>query len=138
MQGDVNKLFVFKSLLTTPSNALTLHLKQTFPPIIWIFTEGDGIKSRLPFRIFSTLTQMLICSWHNSHICEFYVDNSAVYLKNKTFKIIEHFTRYNHQFLITQPWHGDKFVVNYLARKFNLYVTSKKRNYEFEVLQNVF
>ena len=32
-------------------------LKQTFPPIIWIFTEGegDGIKSRLPFKTFSTL-----------------------------------------------------------------------------------
>ena len=30
---------------------------QTFPPIIWIFTEGegDGIESRLPFKIFSTL-----------------------------------------------------------------------------------
>ena len=38
-----------------PSNVLPLHLKQTFPPIIWIFTEGDGIKSRLPFKIFSTL-----------------------------------------------------------------------------------
>ena len=36
-----------------------LHLKQTFPPIIWIFTEGegDGIKSRLHFKIFSTLAQ---------------------------------------------------------------------------------
>ena len=38
-----------------PSNALPLHLKQTFLPIIWIFTEGDGIKSRLPFKKFSTL-----------------------------------------------------------------------------------
>ena len=57
MLGDVNKLFVFKSLLTMPSNVLPLHLKQTFPPMIWIFTEGegDGIKSRLPFKIFSTL-----------------------------------------------------------------------------------
>ena len=55
--GDVNKLFVVKSLLTTPSNVLPVHLKQTFPPIIWIFTEGesDGIKSRQPFKIFSTL-----------------------------------------------------------------------------------
>ena len=36
---------------------LPLHLKQTFLPIIWIFTEdeGDGIESRLPFKIFSTL-----------------------------------------------------------------------------------
>ena len=43
--GDVNKNFVFKSLLTTTSNVLPLHLKQTFPPIIWIFieSEGDGI-----------------------------------------------------------------------------------------------
>ena len=55
--GDVNKLFVFKSLLTTPNNVLPLHLKQTFPHIIWIFTtEGEGIKSKLPFKIFSTLS----------------------------------------------------------------------------------
>ena len=41
----------------TPSNVLPLYLKQTFLPIIWIFTdgEGDGIKSRQPFKIFSTL-----------------------------------------------------------------------------------
>jgi hypothetical protein len=32
--GDVNKLFVFKSLFITPSNVLSLHLKQTFLPII--------------------------------------------------------------------------------------------------------
>ena len=51
--GDVNKRFVFKSLLTKPSNVLPLHLKQTFPPII--FTEGAGIESRLPFTIFSIL-----------------------------------------------------------------------------------
>ena len=30
----VNKLLKTKSLLTTPSNVLTLHLKRTFPPII--------------------------------------------------------------------------------------------------------
>ena len=57
MLDIVNKLFIFKSLLTTPSNVLPLHLKQTFPHIIWILTEGkgDGIESRLPFKIFSTL-----------------------------------------------------------------------------------
>ena len=56
MLGDVNKLFVFKSVLTTASNVLLLQLKQIFLPIIWIFTEGEGggIKSRLPFKIFST------------------------------------------------------------------------------------
>ena len=34
-------------------------LKQTFPPLIWIFTEGegDGIESRIPFKIFSTLRE---------------------------------------------------------------------------------
>jgi hypothetical protein len=55
--GEVNKLFVFKKLLTIPSNVLPLHLKQTFLPIIRIFTEGEGdeIESRLPFKIFSTL-----------------------------------------------------------------------------------
>ena len=61
MLGNVNKLFVFKSLLTTPSNVLPLHLKQTFPTIIWIFTEedGDGFESRLPVKIFSTLLTKL-------------------------------------------------------------------------------
>ena len=55
--GDVNKLFVYKSLMTTHSNVLPLHLKQTFTAIILIFTEGegDGIETRLPFKIFSTL-----------------------------------------------------------------------------------
>ena len=60
--GVVNKLFVFNSLLTTPSNVLPLHLKQTFPPLIWIFTEGegDGIKFMLPSKIFSPLQNFLM------------------------------------------------------------------------------
>ena len=55
--------FLFSSLLTTPSNVLPLHLKQTFQPIIWIFFEGkgDGIESRLPFEIFSTLLVTNLC-----------------------------------------------------------------------------
>ena len=59
MLGDVNKLFVFKRLVTMPSNVLPLHLKQNFPAIIRIFTEGEGdvIESRLPFRIFSTFKE---------------------------------------------------------------------------------
>ena len=58
----VNKLLNTKSLLTMPSNVLPLNLKQTFSPTIWIFTEGEGdvIKSRLPFKIFSTLNNYLI------------------------------------------------------------------------------
>ena len=47
MLGDVNKLLKTKSLLKTPSN-VTLHLKQTFRPKIWIFTEGDAVEYRLP------------------------------------------------------------------------------------------
>ena len=47
--GWCQQNFVFKSFLTTPSIVLPLHFKQTFPPIIWIFTEGDGVKTRLPF-----------------------------------------------------------------------------------------
>ena len=38
--GLVNKLLKTKSLLTSPSNVLSLHLTQTFLPITWIFTEG--------------------------------------------------------------------------------------------------
>ena len=43
--------------MAMPSNVLSLHLKQTFPLKIRIFTEGegDGIESRLPFKIVSTL-----------------------------------------------------------------------------------
>ena len=63
--GDVNNLFAFESLLTMPSNFLPLHLKHTFSSIIWIFTEGkgDGKKSRLPLKIFSTLifSPFIIC-----------------------------------------------------------------------------
>ena len=38
--------------------------------MIWIFTEGegDGIKSRLPFEVLSTLTLMLAVVWQISSI----------------------------------------------------------------------
>ena len=60
LKVDVNKNFVFKNLLTTPSNVLLSHLKQTFPSINWILTKsgGDGIESRLPFKIFSALPKI--------------------------------------------------------------------------------
>jgi len=45
--------YVLKILLTTTSNVLPLHIKQTFPPITE--GEGNGIESRLPFKIFSAL-----------------------------------------------------------------------------------
>ena len=39
---------------------------KTFPAIIWIFAEGegDGIESRLPFKIFSTLLQTRRLAMH--------------------------------------------------------------------------
>ena len=63
----VNKLFVFKSLLTIPSNVLPLHLKQTFQPIFRIFTEGegDGIGCRLSSKMFFTLYSVLVISKGN-------------------------------------------------------------------------
>ena len=42
-----------------PSNVLPLRRKQTFLNIIWIFTEGDEIKSRLLLKIFSNLFTFL-------------------------------------------------------------------------------
>ena len=80
MLGDVNKLFVVKRLLTTPRNVLPLHLNQTFPSFIWIFTEGesDGIESRLPFKIFTTLVFFFekSKSCQNAPLC-----SSGVHLK---------------------------------------------------------
>ena len=47
--GIVNKLLKIKRLLTMSSNNLPSELKHTFPPIFWIFTEGevDGIECSL-------------------------------------------------------------------------------------------
>ena len=46
--GDVNKLLITKSLLTSPSNVLPYYLPQiNFPAINLNFFEGDGIKSRM-------------------------------------------------------------------------------------------
>ena len=44
--------------IQTIGQVLLEVIRQTFPPIIWIFTEGegDGIKYRLPFKILSTLS----------------------------------------------------------------------------------
>ena len=61
MLGYVNKFFILKSLLTTFSNVLPVHLKQTFLPIIWIFTQGEEheIESNLVLKSF--LLYLLIC-----------------------------------------------------------------------------
>ena len=61
----MSTIFLFSKVCwQKPSNVLPLHL----PPIIWIFTEGegDGIESRLPFKIFSTLWTKLILLTHSA------------------------------------------------------------------------
>ena len=57
MAGCCQQFLNTKNLLTMPINVLPFCLKQTFPPIIGIFTEGEGdeIEFRLPFKVFSTL-----------------------------------------------------------------------------------
>ena len=57
LKGSQDSIRQPSSLLTRPNNVLPLYLKQTFPPIIWIFTEGEGdwMESWLSFKIFSTL-----------------------------------------------------------------------------------
>ena len=56
--GVVNKLLKTKTLVSSPSNVLPYYFNQTFPTIIWIFTEGD-----LSSWIFSTLTTHQWCSF---------------------------------------------------------------------------
>ena len=75
-----------KSLLTSPSNVLPLRLKQTFPPMIWIFTEGegDGIKSKLPFKIFFTLIKSWNTLFWNSTTVTFLVFESSKCLSFNT------------------------------------------------------
>ena len=57
MLGDVKKFFFCFQKFVDHA-----QLKPTFPPTIWIFTEdeGDEIKFRLPFNIFSTLQSQYI------------------------------------------------------------------------------
>ena len=53
-------------LLTAFTQCFAFKPQQTFLPMIWIFTEGEGdvievIEPRIPFKIFSTL---VVCSAH--------------------------------------------------------------------------
>ena len=59
--GWCQQTFCFKKVV---DNTQLLHLKQTFQPIIWIFTEaeGDGIESRLLFKKISTLNKKKQCA----------------------------------------------------------------------------
>ena len=68
MLGVVNKLLKTKSWLTSSSNVLPYCLKESFTPIVWIFTEveGDGIESRLSSWIFSTLLEVEWATWNSN------------------------------------------------------------------------
>ena len=61
MLGGVNKLFVFKSLLTMASNVLLLHPKKNFPPIIRIFTEGEGVGLNQVYLLKSFFLNLNLC-----------------------------------------------------------------------------
>ena len=56
----MSTIFLFPKVCWQHSAMFCLYTSSiflNFPPLIWIFTEGkgDGIKFRLPFKIFSTL-----------------------------------------------------------------------------------
>ena len=70
MLDVVKKLLNTKSLLPMHSNVLPLRFKQIFLPIILIFTEGDEIESRLPFKIFFTLIEI---AHHRTYIQWFWL-----------------------------------------------------------------
>ena len=55
------------TVLSKTKDVLPLHLEETFPPIIWIFNEGEGdeIESSLPFlNEFSTLISNIFLGFH--------------------------------------------------------------------------
>ena len=51
-----------KKFVDTDQQCFAFTPQANFPPIIWIFIEGegDGIKSSLPFKIFSTLVEFVL------------------------------------------------------------------------------
>ena len=56
---ELSQSFENKKYVDNSQQCFAFTIKQTFLPIIWIFTkgEGDAIESRLPFKIFSTFTK---------------------------------------------------------------------------------
>jgi hypothetical protein len=55
--GKVNKLFIYKSLLTTPSSGFFYTSSKLSRPYFEFSLkgEGDGIKTMLSFKLSSTL-----------------------------------------------------------------------------------
>ena len=54
--------FCFQKFVDNTHQCFSFTPQANFPPLIWIFTEdeGDGIESRLSFKIFSTLLIFLL------------------------------------------------------------------------------
>ena len=51
--GCCQQTFEYKKFVDNAQQCFAFMPQANFP-IIWIFTEGYGIESRLPFKIFST------------------------------------------------------------------------------------
>ena len=57
--GRCQQTFCFQKSVDNAQQCFAFTPQANFS-IIWIFTEGDGIESSLPFRIFSTITNVLL------------------------------------------------------------------------------
>ena len=91
----MSTIFLFSKM---PSNVLPLHLKQTFPHIIWLFTEceGDGIESRLLFKIVSTLPFKVGIFWEGHKFCEIVtLLLSTVHTDKSKMKILQNFVAFS-------------------------------------------
>ena len=57
--GWCQQTFCFQKFVGNAQQCFAFTPQANFPPMIWIFTEGDEIKYRLPFEKFSTLNTNL-------------------------------------------------------------------------------
>ena len=62
--GGCQQTFEKKKFVDIPNNVLPYYLKLTFPPIIRIYTEGDGIESRLSSYTFSSAYPVIFRVWN--------------------------------------------------------------------------
>ena len=97
------------------ANVLPLHLKQTFPHIIWIFTEGegdgDGIESRLPFKIFSTLPDVSLMSFASSRLNKSKTWSVAIELRLELSLVMTELAVFNLNFCNPRIFSSSVFLV---------------------------
>ena len=113
--GWCQQPFCFQKFVDNAQQCFAFTFKQK----IWIFTEGesDGINSRLPFKIFSTLSVLRFCLifatssfgkpcriWFNSRTVQaiLYQNDASCYLIIPKCNILvllrfRHIQQYNHQ-----------------------------------------